>query len=214
MKSLVAAALSGATLAQDVPASVVGVVMAGAKKIVVPPGTSRDALVEKNPANLDTRDLEVTPLKDFKTMGLEDHEVDLSAWRLRVGGEVGKSIELRYQEVLSLPAIEKKVLLICPGVFVNHGVWKGISVATLLEQAGGRDRVNYVTLRGPRGAYQKSLRVPVDHVRSNKVFLAYTVNGETLPVKHGFPLRVVAEGYYGDDWVKYVDSVEADAIGG
>jgi sulfoxide reductase catalytic subunit YedY len=41
------------------------------------------------------------------------------------------------------------------------------------------------------------------------VFLAYQVNGQALPKKHGFPLRVVAEGYYGGDWVKYVYKVVA-----
>ncbi|MBW2515672.1 MAG: molybdopterin-dependent oxidoreductase, partial [Deltaproteobacteria bacterium] len=45
--------------------------------------------------------------------------------------------------------------------------------------------------------------------RSDKVFLAYEVNGEKLPVRHGFPLRIVAEDYYGDDWVKYVYRIEA-----
>ena len=43
-------------------------------------------------------------------------------------------------------------------------------------------------------------------------FLAYGVNGKTLPKKHGFPLRVVAEGYYGSDWVKYVYKVSVDTV--
>jgi len=41
------------------------------------------------------------------------------------------------------------------------------------------------------------------------VFLAFEVNGEKLPQKHGFPLRIVAEDYYGSDWVKYVYKIEA-----
>jgi sulfoxide reductase catalytic subunit YedY len=40
--------------------------------------------------------------------------------------------------------------------------------------------------------------------------LASQVNGATLPPKHGFPLRVVAEGYYGAEWVKYVDSIPVE----
>ena len=40
-----------------------------------------------------------------------------------------------------------------------------------------------------------------------KIFLAYRVNGETLPQKHGFPLRLVYEDAYGYDWIKYVDEV-------
>ena len=44
----------------------------------------------------------------------------------------------------------------------------------------------------------------IEDVISNKVFLVYGVNNETLPVRNGYPLRIVAEGHYGDDWVKYV----------
>lgn len=44
-------------------------------------------------------------------------------------------------------------------------------------------------------------------VLSNKVFLAYAVNGKPLPQKHGFPLRVVAEEHYGFNWIKYVHKI-------
>ena len=50
---------------------------------------------------------------------------------------------------------------------------------------------------------------PVAEVLSNQIFLAYQVNGQMLPRKHGFPLRVVAEDHYGSVWVKYVHKVEA-----
>jgi sulfoxide reductase catalytic subunit YedY len=45
-----------------------------------------------------------------------------------------------------------------------------------------------------------------------KAFSTYLLNGKTLPLKHGFPLRVVAEGYYGYDWIKHVKRVTADKI--
>jgi DMSO/TMAO reductase YedYZ molybdopterin-dependent catalytic subunit len=61
-----------------------------------------------------------------------------------------------------------------------------------------------VTLSGPKGTYSKEARFPIGHVFTHKVFLACGVNGETLTKKYNFPLRVVAEGYYGNDWVKYV----------
>lgn len=48
------------------------------------------------------------------------------------------------------------------------------------------------------------LRTPLADIRSSKVFLACKVNGEVLPEKNGYPLRVVAQDYVGDDWVKYV----------
>ena len=74
----------------------------------------------------------------------------------------------------------------------------------------------------PRGTDMKSLisdsysekvdRFPIEDVRSNKVFLTYQVNGKVLPQKHGFPLRVAAEDYYGSSWTKYVHTVEAEII--
>jgi DMSO/TMAO reductase YedYZ molybdopterin-dependent catalytic subunit len=214
LRSVIAALPLLSSLRRGGLASMVSMTVAGNEKIIVAPGTSRDALVDKNPANLDTHRLEPTPLKEFGAMGLEDHEVDLSTWRLTVGGQLAQPFELSYQELRSLPSIEKKVLLVCPSVFANHGVWKGISVVTLLEKGRTQPKVNYVTFTGPRGKYQKTLRVPLDQVRSDTVFLAYAVNGTVLPMKHGFPLRLVAEGYFGYDWIKYVDSIEAEGIEG
>ncbi|UCD32648.1 MAG: molybdopterin-dependent oxidoreductase [Desulfobacterales bacterium] len=60
--------------------------------------------------------------------------------------------------------------------------------------------ITHVTFSGPKKRYEKVERFPIEDVFSSKVFLAYGVNGEALPQKHGFPLRVVAEGYYGDFW--------------
>ena len=51
---------------------------------------------------------------------------------------------------------------------------------------------------------------PLEDILSDRVFLAYGVNSVTLPQKHGFPLRLVAEGYPGSDWVKYVSQVWLD----
>ncbi|MEJ2726697.1 MAG: molybdopterin-dependent oxidoreductase [Deltaproteobacteria bacterium] len=90
------------------------------------------------------------------------------------------------------------------GFFANHGRWKGISMKTLLEKAGAESDVTHVVFSGPRVSYKKVEEFPVEDVLTDKVFLAYQVNGKPLPRRHGFPLRVVAEGYYGDDWVKYV----------
>lgn len=177
---------------------------AKAKKTILPKGTKRESLIYKDPRFLDTRNLETTALQDFGTMGISDHEVNLNEWRLEVTGRLRNPLRLTYSEILDLPSVEKKVLLICPGFFANHGEWKGISMKTLLERAGVENDVNRVTFSGPKGLYGKTESFPIEDVLKNKVFLAYGVNGEPLPRRHGFPLRVVAEGYHGDDWVKYV----------
>jgi DMSO/TMAO reductase YedYZ molybdopterin-dependent catalytic subunit len=174
------------------------------QKTVLTKGTRRETLINRDPKTLDTRNLEVTPLKDFGTMGVSDYEVDMDNWHLEVDGRVKKPLRLTYKEILELPAIERKILLICPGFFANHGRWKGLSMKALLERAGIEKDVRRVSFMGPKTTYQKVETFPIEDVLTDKVFLAYGVNGERLPKRHGFPLRVVAEGYYGSDWVKYV----------
>ena len=77
----------------------------------------------------------------------------------------------------------------------------------LLQHAEVTDRHTVVTFRGPEGIYEKAEAFSIKDVISNKIFLAYTLNGKPLPQKHGFPLRVVAEDHYGYRWVKYVHKV-------
>jgi len=187
-------------------------VIAETGKIILPKGTPRESLIDKNPAELDAQNLEVTPLEKFGTMGLTDHAVRIEQWRLEVDGEVNKPLRLTYEEIKKLPSVERKVLMICPGFFANQGTWKGLSLGALLTLAQTEGGVTHVTVRGPDGKYENSQRYPLEDVLSNKVFLAYEVNGRPLPQKHGFPLRAVAEGYYGYDWVKYVYKVTVEKI--
>ena len=175
-----------------------------ASRKVLAKGTKRESLIHENPAALDATNLEITPLDKFGTMGPTDRTVDLATWRLEVSGQVKRPLNLTYSQITALPSIEREVLLICPGFFANHGRWKGVSIKGLLEQAEF-DRTAHRVFIETKG--QKAARFPVDDILSGKVFLAYQVNDKELPRRHGFPLRVVAEDYYGSDWVKYVDRI-------
>ena len=177
-------------------------------RTILPKGTKRESLAHKNPANLDTRNLDITPLKDFQTMGTTGNKVDAEKWRLAVSGRVKKPIALTYSQVQALPATEKRVLLICPGFFANHGLWRGIRVEELLELAEAEKNSTSVTFISQEGTYERTQEFPMEEILGRKVFLAYEVNGEPLPQKHGFPLRVVAEEHYGSDWIKYVSRVK------
>jgi len=193
-------------------ASMAKKVFAETAKIILPRGTPRESLIDKNPAELDASNLEVTPVDNFGTMGLTDHVVRIENWGLEVDGLVKRPLRLTYEEVKKLPLVERKVLMICPGFFANQGTWKGFSLGALLKLAQAEDGVTHVTVRGPDGKYENTQRYPLADVLSNKVFLAYEVNGRPLPQKHGFPLRAVAEGYYGYDWVKYVYKLTVEKI--
>lgn len=199
-------------LVKDRPSDRSSPALAAVGKKKLPKGIGRDALKDMNPGTIDASDAAITPLEDFGTMGLDDHETDIDSWRLIMDGNVREPLKLTYPEVQAAPSVERTVLLICPGVFANQGVWQGVSVRSLLTRAGMNEKVNFVTFRGPEGRYEKVMRVPIEDAMSDRVFLAHHVNGSPLPGKHGFPLRLVAEGYYGYDWVKYVYRVTADVI--
>jgi len=182
---------------------------AKAKKIILPKGTRADTLINKNPANLDTRNLDLTPLEAFGTMGLDDYQVDLNKWQLEIEGRVQGPVKLNYSQVTEIPSIKRDVLLICPGFFAYHARWEGVSVEKLLEMARAYPDVTHISFSGPDGRYEKTQKFPIEDIRAGRVFLAYNVNNKVLPRKRGFPLRVVAEDYYGSNWVKYVYKITA-----
>jgi len=182
---------------------------AAIKRRVLPKGTPMHTLVGKNPARLDATELEVTPLEAFGTMGQTNFSIAAKNWRLSVEGDVGGPLKITYADLTRRPAFEREVLLICPGFFAFKGRWKGISVAALLREAQIGPQVSHVLFSGPTGVRERSERFSLEEIETDRVFLAYEVNGVPLPQKHGFPLRLVAEDHYGARWVKYVDRITA-----
>ena len=176
---------------------------AKAKKIL-PKAFSKEELKNMNPAEIDSRNLDVDPLNQFGTMGPTDITIDLKTYRLKVMGKVGRPLSLSYDQILKYPSLTETVLLICPGFFSNNGRWTGVNLKSLIQEAGAKKGVQYVDINGANG---KGIRIPLKTLDQKRIFLAYRVNGETLPQKHGFPLRLVYEDAYGSDWVKYVDEI-------
>jgi DMSO/TMAO reductase YedYZ molybdopterin-dependent catalytic subunit len=173
-------------------------------KQLLPKGFPKNQLLNMNPAEIDNRNLEIDPLKQFGTMGPTDVAIDSKTYRLKVTGKVERPLSLSYDEILKFPSLTETVLLICPGFFSNNGRWTGVNLKSLIQEAQIKKEAQYVDIGGAHG---KNVRIPLKTLDQKKVLLAYRVNGETLPQKHGFPLRLVYEDAYGYDWVKYVDEV-------
>ena len=173
-------------------------------KQILPKGFSKGKLKDMNPSEIDSRNLEIDPLGKFGTMGPTDVPIDLKTYRLKVTGKVERPLSLSYDEILKYPPLTETVLLICPGFFANYGRWAGLNLEGLLEEAQIKKEAQFIDIVG---AHEKRVRIPLRELDQKKIFLAYQVNGETLPQKHGFPLRLVYEDAYGFDWVKYVDEI-------
>ena len=197
--------LGSFVLRLSIPMKWIQTAWASGRKIL-PRGFPKAELMGMNPADIDSCNLEIDPIDQFGTMGPTDISTDLDTYRLKITGEVNLPLSLSYEEILRLPSITEDVLLICPGFFTNHGRWEGVPLKALLDKAHLKREVNFVDIKGGR---EKVTRIRVESIYSRKIFLAYRVNGETLPQKHGFPLRLVFEDVYGDEWVKYVDEIVA-----
>jgi hypothetical protein len=175
-----------------------------ATKKILPKDFSKAKLKDMNPAEFDSRNLEVDPLEKFGTMGPTDVAIDSKTYRLKVTGKVERPLSLSYDEILRYPSLTETVLLICPGFFANNGRWTGFNLKSLLEEAQVKKEAQFIDTVG---AGEKRVRIPLKELDQKRIFLAYRVNGEALPRKHGFPLRLVYEDAYGSDWVKYVDEI-------
>jgi DMSO/TMAO reductase YedYZ molybdopterin-dependent catalytic subunit len=173
-------------------------------KQLLPKGFPKEKIIDMNPAEIDSRNLDIDALGQFGTMGTTDLVIDLATYRLKISGEVKRPLLLSCDEILKLPPVTEDVLLICPGFFSNHGRWTGVPLETLLDEAEIKKEAQFVDVKSRDG---KVLRISIENIRRKKIFLAYQVNGQRLPQKHGFPLRLVYEGVYGADWVKFVDEI-------
>jgi DMSO/TMAO reductase YedYZ molybdopterin-dependent catalytic subunit len=151
--------------------------------------------------------------------------VDPATWELHIDGAVSNPLRLDLAALRERPRVTLPVTLECAGngrarlsprpvsqpwlvEAVGTAEWTGTPLAPLLAEAGlAPDAVDVVFTGADRGVergvvqdYQRSLSTA--DARRDEVLLAYEMNGAPLPVQHGFPLRLVAPGWYGMAHVK------------
>jgi DMSO/TMAO reductase YedYZ molybdopterin-dependent catalytic subunit len=145
-------------------------------------------------------------IDDFRENSIEGpQQVDRKEYRLKIIGEVANPQELKYEDVLAMPAAEKVVTLNCVEGWSVTILWKGVRLRELLEKAGYDRGAKVVVFRCYDG-YSTSL--PLDYVISRDLLFAYAMNGVPLPPERGFPFQVVAEDRWGYKWAKWVTSIE------
>ena len=161
---------------------------------------------QKHPADVDNTALPITPVSGLHRTG-RTQEYDINTYRLVIDGLVQNPLSLSYEDTLARPQVSELVLLICPGFFWDNAEWTGTPLSLILEEAGILPEAAKVRIVS--GGYSTTLSQ--EEATADGVFLAYEVNGETLPAEHGYPLRLVARHQYGSKWVKWVERIEVVA---
>jgi DMSO/TMAO reductase YedYZ molybdopterin-dependent catalytic subunit len=135
-----------------------------------------------------------------------------ASWRLTVDGAVATPLSLDLAALEQYPKITKMATLECnlPGgttLLVGNAVWAGVSLKALIEAAGpvpGAASVRfYAADEYTLGDYSLASLLSED-----AIILAYEMNGQTLPLNQGFPLRLVVPGAGGFNWVQWLRRIE------
>ena len=144
----------------------------------------------------------VTPNADFYRIdtALTVPAIDPGKWVLRVTGLVAEEVELTFADLLAKPLIERHVTIACVsnevgGDLIGNARWLGWPVRELLALARPQPGADMVLSKSADGwTAGTPLEVLTD---SRDAMLAVGMNGEPLPLEHGFPVRLVVPGLYG-----------------
>ena len=159
--------------------------------------------------------------------------LDAESFRLAIGGLVERPQSFTVRDLQNMRSKTQVVTLECAGngraLFdrptdgekwglgaVSTAEWTGVPLVEILDRAGVRQDAKDVLFRGADGGavdglpasirFERSLRV--DDARDSDVLLAYAMNGEPLPVEHGYPLRLIVPRWYAVASVKWLTEIE------
>ncbi len=129
--------------------------------------------------------------------------VDPTSWTLRVHGMVDREVTLTFDQLVELPLIERYVTIACVsnqvgGDLIGNARWTGVRLTDVLDMAGVQAGTTQIV---PRSVDGWAAGFPTAWVtapeRPRDALIAVKMNGEPLPVAHGFPARLIVPGLYG-----------------
>src|SRR5437870_12272473 len=144
------------------------------------------------------------------TKNVVDPRVNVDLWHLEVTGLVRNRAIWRFEDLLGFPAREQQTTLVwisngLDAGLISNAVWKGIPLHDLLDQAVPLSSAARVRLHGVDN-YTDT--IPLEKAMEPTTLLSYEMNGVLLPHRHGYPLRVVVPGYFGEKHVKWLTRIE------
>lgn len=125
--------------------------------------------------------------------------INIDSWRLRIDGMVDNPLELTYKELTNRPVFELDDTIACVsnevgGSLVGNARWLGIRLDDLVKEASPYSSADQVMGHSTDGF---TAGFPLAALDGGDAMIAIGMNGEPLPISHGFPARVVVPGLYG-----------------
>ncbi len=144
----------------------------------------------------------ITPNDEFYVVdtAIGVPQVDHRTWTLSFTGRADNPFSVTYDELLAMPLVERYITLCCVsnqvgGDLVGNAKWLGVPLRTLVEMAGVRRDGNQLV---GRSVDRFTVGFPTAAVFDGRqALVAVGMNGEPLPLRHGFPARLVVSGLYG-----------------
>ena len=149
----------------------------------------------------------ITPADDFYLIdtAISSPRIDRDSWTVSIKGAVENPLELSFSDLTSLPAREADITMSCVsnevgGGLVSNGRWTGVLLSDVLREAGvSPERIGARSeqlvgrsVDGWTSGFKTELAFD-----GREALLAFALNDEDLPVKHGYPVRLVVPGLYG-----------------
>jgi len=154
----------------------------------------------------------ITPNDRFYvvTKNVIDPQINPELWRLQIAGLIDRRREYTYLQLTSLSAIDQETTLMCisnqvGGGLMSNAVWKGVPLRYFIEDAGPHTGVTEVVLRAVDG-YDDT--IPLTKALEPTTLVVYEMNGSPLPFIHGYPVRVIVPGLFGEKSVKWITRIE------
>jgi DMSO/TMAO reductase YedYZ molybdopterin-dependent catalytic subunit len=154
----------------------------------------------------------ITPVDQFFVANNNGVPTIPADWHLTVDGAVSSPLTLTLNTLMNYSAATKMATLVCffdpffPQTLAGNANWTGVPLHDLLNEAGplsGAQSVIFHCIDGYRASFSLA-----DLLTREDDLLAYSMNGVTLPLLQGYPLRLVLPGNIGTYWMQWLERIE------
>jgi DMSO/TMAO reductase YedYZ molybdopterin-dependent catalytic subunit len=166
----------------------------------------------------------ITPASSFYLIdtALTSPRINVNTWKLSIKGAVENPVEFSYKDLLSMNTREADITLACVsnkvgGKLISNGRWTGVLLSDVLAEAGvSREKIgrsNMQLVGRSVDGFTTGFRTQIA-LDGREALVAFGLNDSELPLKHGYPVRLVVPGLYGyvsaTKWITEIELTDWD----